>query len=193
MPDAALTLVLLLLAAQPGPVETVVAFRDARDRGDLEAARRFLTDDPRVWYERHEGRGAPLVLGAGKWSAWDIEFHSRDEIGEWTVEGDTVWAVAVEDNDYYRLLERKGVSRYRITYFLDAAGKIEGSMISAADPGRPDEPPDDRFEEFRAWAVAQDPREWDYLHPNGKLDPTGDRARRTRRLLERWRASVGLE
>lgn len=179
-------------AEEPDLVATVEAFRAARDAGDNDLARSFLSDDPRVWYEKHEGPGDPLKLGAGRYAVWDKHFNGRSELGSWTVDGNSVWAVAEETNDYFRLLEREDISRYRITYFFDGEGRIEGYLISAAEPDTPSPPRNDRFEEFEAWARANHPEEWDYLRPGGKLDPTGDRAPRTRLLLEAWRREVGL-
>ena len=65
-------------------------------------------------------------------------------------------------------------------------------MISAADPDASGSTMVSRYDEFEAWALANDPEEWESLRPGGRLDPTGDRAPRTRALANRWRASVGL-
>jgi hypothetical protein len=173
-------------------VATVESFRAARASGDLEAASAYLAPDPRVWYDEHTGDGLPWSLGAGRWKAWDDHFNGQSDLGPWHAEDGTVWAVATETNDYYRLIERQGESRYRITYFLDDAGRITGYMISAADPDKADPPSDSRFDEFEAWVLANHPEEWADLRPGGRLDPTGDRAPRTRALLNEWRASVGL-
>ena len=90
------------------------------------------------------------------------------------------------------LIERQDTPRYRITYFFDDHGKITGYMISAADPDHKAPPSVTRFDEFEAWVEANHPDEWDYLRPGGSLDPTGDRASRTRTLINQWRLSVGL-
>lgn len=185
----------LLLANCTGSdpmIEKVEAFRAARDEGDHEKARDYLSDDPRVWYEKREGEGSPVKLGAGRWKIWDEHFRGESDLEPWRAEGNAVWSIATETNDYYRLLERETVSRYRVTYFFDDDGKIEGYMISAARPGKPREPVVDRFDEFMAWALENHSEEWAYLRPGGKLDPTGDRAPRTRRLLNAWREEVGL-
>ena len=183
---------LATFAKEPELIETVNAFRAARDAGDYELAGTFLNDSPRVWYGAREGEGYPLKLGAGRYQIWDEHFNGRSELGPWTVEGNSVWAVAEETNDYFRLIEREDLSRYRITYFFDGTGRIEGTMISTAHPGQQSPPRKDRFEEFEAWASANHPEEWEYLRPGGELDPTGDRAPRTRLLLEAWRKEVGL-
>jgi predicted enzyme related to lactoylglutathione lyase len=186
--------VVAMAAAADGvdPVDTVEAFREARDAGDYELARGFLTDDPRVWYGKRAGEGSPWKLGAGRYKAWDTHFNGRSKLGAWAVEGDTVWTVAEESNDYFRLLEREDVPRYRITYFFDGTGKIEGYMISSAYPDRLSPPRKDRFDEFEAWGRREHPEEWEHLRPGGELDPTGDRAPRTRLLLDAWRKEVGL-
>ncbi len=192
---AALLLASFGLTACTNPhLGTVEAFRVARKAGDQEKARSYLSDDPRVWYDAKEGDGSPWKLGAGRWKQWDNHFNGKSDLGPWHVEDGTIWAVAEEMNDYFRLIERQDMPRYRITYFFDEQDRISGYMISAADPDAPSSssPMVSRYEEFEAWALAKDPEEWEYLRPGGSLDPTGDRAERTRALANRWRASVNL-
>ncbi len=188
----AVVTLLVMAGCQQPQVASVDAFRAARNAGDLDIARTYLTADPRVWYGQRDGPGSPWTLGAGRWKAWDDHFNGHGDLGRWEVEGRTVWAVATEVNDYFRLTERTDVSRYRITYFLNDAGLIEGYMISAADPDNPGQSSDSRADEFAVWAEANHPQEWAYLRPGGKLDPTGDRAPRTRVLLIEWREAIGL-
>ena len=173
-------------------VTKVEEFRAARKAGDLDLARSFLTEDPRVWYEEKEGEGSPWTLGGGRWKQWDTHFNGKSELGPWHIEGDTIWAVAEEMNDYFRLIERQDMPRYRITYYFDERDRLAGYMISAADPDAESSPMISRYDEFEAWALANDPDEWEYLRPGGSLDPTGDRAERTRVLANKWRATVGL-
>lgn len=199
-PAPALFLASLVAACSSAPprevvhprIATVEDYRAARARDDLEAAKLFLGPDPRVWYDAKEGSGTPLKLGGGRWKAWDDEFRSSGDPGPWTLEGDTVWAVVTEWNDYFRLVEREDPPRYRMSYFFDEEDRIVGQMVSKA-PAQGDLPVNvSRFDEFRVWAEAQQAEEWAYLRPGGSLDPTGDRALRTRRLLEVWRREVNL-
>ena len=44
-----------------------------------------------------------------------------------------------------------------------------------------------RLAEFQEWARANHPDELAYLMPNGRIDPTEDRAERFRKLLLEWR------
>jgi hypothetical protein len=172
------------------PVTVVEDFRACRDAGDLDAARTYLSDDPRVWYDERSGEGSPWKLSGGRWKTWDDHFNSSGEVGPWHVEDDSVWAIVEEMNDYFRLIERQDMPRYRLTYFLDDENRIEGYMISSADPGGP--PSVSRFDEVEAWALANHADEWAYLRPGGRLDPTGDRAERTRVLVNLWRVENGL-
>ena len=187
-----LPMLLITAGCQQPLAASVDAFRAARKAGDLDTARSYLTMDPHVWYEQRDGPGMPWTLGAGRWKPWDDHFNGHSDLGPWQVDGQTVWAVATETNDYFQLTERTDVARYRITYFFTESGLIEGYMISGADPDNPGPPQASRVDEFIAWAKANHPQEWAYLRPGGKLDPTGDRAPRTRVLLVQWREAVGL-
>jgi hypothetical protein len=190
-------LLLALAACAATPLRTVEAFDAAQRRGDLGAAGAFLADDPRAWYDDDRGPGEPWTLGEGRWKSWDEHFRSRSRPGPWRVEpapgGNAVWRVVEETNDWYRLIERADVPRYRLTYYVDRAGRIAGYRISAAAPAAPPAGRRDRFDELAAWAAVNEPDEWAYLRPGGKLDPTGDRAPRTRALANRWRTAAGLE
>ena len=193
---ASVTFLIALLSMLAGcadqRISTVESFHAARKAGDLDLARSYLSADPRVWYDSKEGEGSVWKLGGGRYKQWDTHFRGKSELGPWHVESGTLWAVAEEMNDYFRLIERQDMPRYRITYFFDDQDRISGYMISAADPDAPSSPMVSRYEEFETWAFANDPEEWEYLRPGGSLDPTGDRAERTRVLANRWRASVNL-
>lgn len=199
------TLALLLLLLRPLPLLTVAcvsgpwpadrnlvvveSFRDALAEDDLESARRWLAEDPRVWWGTRTGEGSPWILGQGRWKAWDEHFRGEGRALGWTARGDTVTSVIVETNDYYRLTER-GPERHRRTYFLDDRGRITGTMISSIEEegdGR-----DGRADEFDAWLRERYPEEYVDLRPGGEIDPTGTRAARTRAFLEEWRREVGL-
>ena len=206
MTTPTLALVLLLFAAvstascqqtgeHPEPsgdthVATVERFRAARDADDLAAARALMSADPRRWWDAKEGPGAAWTLGVGgPWAGWDEHFNGESKrMTPWTVEGDSVWADFYEINDYFRLTEREG-GHWRGTYFLDTDGHISGFMVSSA-PGH--ETPRGRGDEFRTWAFATHAEEAEYLMPDGKLDPTGDRPPRMRALLAAWRTAIGL-
>jgi hypothetical protein len=192
----ALVIAVLVLAAAgcTSPmVRTVESFRAAVEAGDYDAARAWLTEDPRTWYGAREGPGEPWTLGDGRWKAWDDEFNGESEVGPWQVGERRVYAVAVEINDYYRAIERDP-SPWLLTYFFDDGGRIEGRMVSSvpAHLGSGREPRPDRGGAFDRWLRETHPGEHAYLRPDGRIDPTGDRAARTRAMLEAWRREVGL-
>lgn len=170
---------------------TVQRFRDAQDRGDTSSARALMGDDPRRWFESREGAGIEWRIGGepGAWAGWDDEFNSESDLGAWEIDESQRCArvLVTEINDYYRLTER-GPQQNRQTWWFDEQGRIVGWMIEAirgdGSMGRTDE--------FLAWAETHEPVELAYLRPEGRIDPTGDRPARTRALLERWRAAVGL-
>lgn len=173
-------------------MQTVTRFRAARAEHDWADARAFLSEDPRRWWGQHEGDGSPWRLQkGGRWKEWDQHFHGSSVPGSWHISPDglEVWAVFAEINDYYRLTER-GYQHHRQTYFFDDFGLITGLLISS-EPEIPGTPAG-RADEFATWGAANHQEEWAYLRPGGKIDPTGDRSERTRRLLELWRAEIGL-
>jgi len=169
------------------PLDRVLDFRTLVRAGDYDAARALMSEDPRRWWGEREGEGSPWTIGTpGRWSDWDEEMHSTSKEVEWTVGRDTVSLLVSELNDYYRLLER-GPQLVRYTYFLDRQGRLDGYVIAsegARNPGRTDE--------YLAWAAEREPDELEYLRPGGEIDPTGDRAARTRAQINRWRATVDL-
>ena len=188
----ATALVLSLICGCVHPnIRTAESFVSAKKDGRFDDARVFLVDDPRVWYDSPEGDGSPWTLGGGRYSTWDREFHGKSTPGSWHVEDDSIWRVVEEWNDYYKLIERSDTPRYRRTYFFDEE-EIRGTMISAAYPDRESIPSESRFDEVKAWAETNHADEWEYLRPGGSLDPTGDRAERTRKLFNQWRVEVGL-
>jgi len=149
-----------------------------------------MAPDARVWYDSKEGPGEPWSIGGGSWHDWDTHFHGTSEPTGWRSDdrGASVWSPVVENNDYYRLVER-GPQTHRETYFFDESGRISGFMVSP-EPDAPNPP--GREKEFIEWAKADHPEEWAYLRPGGRIDPRGDRAERTRTLLVEWRRAAGL-
>lgn len=183
-------LYLVLLGACTSPkVRIANEFRAARERGDIDAARAMLSEDPRIWYEQRDGEGSPWNLEGGRWKGWDDHFNSTSDVGAWHVEDDHLWAVVYEMNDYFRLCEA-GPSAWKLTYFFDGDGHISGMMVS----GAPDEHAGDRGRraEFDQWLKATHPEEYEVLRPDGSIDPTGDHPERTRDLLHEWRREIGL-
>ena len=177
------------LAESDSRIARVEALRQALDQEHFDDAATLLTGDPRVWYGSREGEGYPWKLRAGRWKTWDSHFNGvSEQQGPLQTEGDRVWADFFETNDYFRLIGRRG-GYFRQTWFFASNGKIEGYMISAV-PGAP-ESPAGRGDEFTAWARENAAEELEYLRPEGKIDPTGDRAARTGALLERWRQAIG--
>jgi len=170
-------------------IASVEAFRSARERGDLDAARALLADDPRVWFDAKEGEGTAWTLEGGRWREWDEHFRGASvRTTPWRSEGDGVWAVMRETNDYYRLTEGSpGI--WRATYYFDGRGRIAGFLVSAVPGAKSDR---GRRHEFEAWARAHRSAEAEYLMPGGSIDPTGDRPPRMRTLLNEWRGTVGL-
>lgn len=172
-------------------IRTAEAFRAAVKAGDYDMARVYMSADPRTWYGEREGEGNAWTLGAGRWKTWDTEFSGRSELGPWQIGEQRIFAVAVEDNDYYRLINRDP-SPWLLTYFFDDEGRIEGRMVSSVpDELRPPSPENaDLGEAFDTWLRQKYPQEYEYLRPGGEIDPTGDRAARTRAKLEEWRAAT---
>ncbi len=179
--------VAILAACSSDPrIASVRAFNDARDRGDLAAARAMLTPDAIVWYENPTGPGSPWRPGEGPWAAWDAHFQSSKRlVGDYQRDGDAVFALFEETNAYYRLTERTW-SRTLLTWYVNDDGRIRGLIVAGVGESV------SRADEFRAWAKEHEAVEYAYLFPSDQLDPTGDRPVRMRALLHKWRAAVGL-
>jgi hypothetical protein len=147
----------------------------------------MMNDDARRWWERREGDGVPWRPGVrGPWSGWDEHFHADGVVVQWKESDRAATATVRENNDYFRLLER-GEMTNEVTYFFDAAGRIDGLLVRAAG-----ERPPGKTEEFLAWAKVHAPDELTELMPRGEIDPSGDHPQRFRHLLNRWRRESGL-
>jgi len=172
--------------ATPTTVADAKAFRADVGSGDYDAARARMSDHPRRWFEEVQGDGMAWNLGTGPWAAWDEEFNKQTETVGWAGDAHSATLTFRETNDYFIMLERGWVTNEAV-YLFDDAGKIRGLLIRAIG----DRPPG-RTDQFRAWARATEPAEYQYLHPDGEIDPGSDRPARYRALLDRWRKSAGL-
>ncbi len=167
-------------------IDVVRRFNESRDRGDLDSAKAMITPGARVWYENPTGQGSPWRPGEGAWAGWDAFFRGTKRIvGDYQCDGDAVWAVVDETNDYYRLTERTW-SRTMLTWYVTDDARIRGFFVAGVGQSA------SRAGEFEAWVKEHHPAEYAYLYPGGRLDPSGDRPQRIRSLLISWRASVGL-
>jgi hypothetical protein len=189
----ALSVVTAFAAPAAGAAESrirlVQRFREAREKGDLDAARAFLAPDARIWFDQKErtGAGAPWTLEGDDWDRWDRFFHSRADYTGWQDLGDRVTAIGHETNDFYRLTEWTP-RPLAFTWWFDEKGKISGFLFHAQDEGKERS----RFDELKAWARANRPEELSYLLPKGRIDPSGDRPARWRALAIAWRRAAGL-
>jgi hypothetical protein len=172
----------------PQKIARVQAYCAALARRDWDNARWFLAPNARVWYEKKEGAGGPLSPGSGRFTHWDTFFHGRTGHCGWRVEDGAVVATATETNDFYRLLDWTPAPM-RFSWWLDESGRITGFLIQALPET---EPSGSRLKDAVAWAKAKHPDEIAHLMPEGRLDPTGDRAERWRKLLVEWRRETGL-
>lgn len=136
---------------------------------------------------RTRGSGAAPEAGGGSWADWDRFFRSETALEDAVVEGSTVRTTIREINDWYRLVERPP-SRYHVTYFFDAARRIEGTLVHQI-PGAPKQ--SDRLPEFKEWARAERPGLLEKLMPEGKIVPSLDRAKLWKEALLAWRTSRG--
>jgi len=171
------------------------AFRKELEAKDYDAASKMMAANPRIWYEKREGEGSAWTFGGGRWKVWDKEFNGTSVHEEWVPANRSVSSIAIETNDYFRMLERDPAP-WLHTYFFNDEGLIEGQMISGVpeerDPGAGFRN-EGRGDEFDAWYRKTYPKEYDYIRPNGKIDPTSDRALMTRSRLQEWREAVGLD
>ena len=160
------------------------SYREAKRRSDTASTAKYLADDARIWFDKKEGPGAPLRPAGGPYKDWDREFRSRATHRDLRVTGRTLTYVTLENNDFYRLIER-AATEARVTYYFDEGDKITGMLYQGLSP-REKRPPD-RFGEFKTWAQK---------HHAGLLDSDEmeipNQPRRWRTLLTEWRQDAGL-
>lgn len=175
--------------AASGRIETVQKFREAREKGDLAAARGYLAPDARIWFDMPErkGDGEPWTLEPDDWDGWDRFFHSKTSYTDWKDLGDRVTAVGHESNDFYRLTDWTP-KPMGFSWWFDAHGKISGFLFHAVGEGKAQS----RFDQLQDWARLHLPDELAYLMPKGRIDPSGDRPARWRALAIEWRKAAGL-
>jgi imidazolonepropionase-like amidohydrolase len=159
----------------------------ARHEGDEAAVRALTAADPRMWFDKRAGAGDPWGL-TGRWTHWDQYFHTQNDYSNFREAGDVVTADGVENNDFYRLIDRPP-SKFQGTWWVDDAGRIAGFLYA---PRGSTSSQEDRFEQFKTWARKEKPAELEYLMPGGRIDPTGDRPERFHALLAEWRKAAGL-
>ena len=177
------TLSLTLGCSSHRLIRRVQAYRAVAAAGDTTREATFLTPDARMWFEKKEGEGVPLRAGGdARYAHWDEFFHGKTTYSDWRVRNGAVTALVHETNDFYELLEWRP-KPYRLTWWFDDAGRIREVLLQSV-PGKAES----RLEEFRAWASLKHPEELEYLMPKGRIDPTGDRAGRFKKLLLEWRA-----
>jgi len=160
-------------------------FFKLRDDGNLVEARKIIAPDARQWFETRTGDGQPWNLD-GPWMAWDSVFNATREYRDWKSTDSSVSVTAIEDNDFYRMIERDP-QPVELTLYFNESGKINGYLVHS----EANSPPKDDFSEFTAWAAKHYPQESMYLMPGGKLSPRNDRPMRLRRLLYEWRNATG--
>ena len=170
----AVFVVLLPACTSSRLIRRVQEFRALRERGDDAASQAFLTSDAKMFFNKREGEGSPII--GGPWRHWDTYFHGHASFTDWSSHDRVVTAIGHETNDYYRLLDWKP-SPWRMTWWLDESDKISAILLE------PLEKSTSRLEEFVAWAKKNHPDELAYLMPKGEIDPTGDRPERWRPIL----------
>jgi len=160
------------------------AYRAAKKRGDYTAARKYLADDARIWFEKKEGLGKPLTAKGGPYRYWDKEFRAKTSREKVHVVDGTVTYLSSEINDFYRLIERIP-TKARITYYFNDENKISGMLYQGFSP-RSKRPPD-RYDEFKQWMKNKYPGMLE--SPEMKIP---NQPKRWRELLTEWRAETGL-
>ncbi len=161
-------------------------YRALKDSGQDTAAFAYLSSDCHIWYEKIEGEGIKADIG-GPWSHWDNYFRGTRQYESWTVDSNAVTVSMMETNDFYKLIEREP-TRVFITWWFDDDQKINRVFVKGDRSVRPK----DRMPEFVKWALGTMPAEVEYLLPDKKLNPTGDRPERWKKALLEWRKAEGL-
>ncbi len=168
-------------------IELVKQFVEARQRKDEAAYMKLVAPDMRIWYEEKKGEGL-LWNPKSAWANWDDYFHGTKTFGEFRQDSNAVTVTITETNDFFALIERPP-SQVQLTWWLNPAGKINGYLVKSLSG---DTVPD-RLGEFSRWAALTDSTELAYLMPEGRINPEGDRPERWKKMLLRWRETLGKE
>ena len=159
-------------------------YRQAKKDGDYQKVALYLAEDARIWFDKKEAPGHPLRPMGGPYKDWDKEFRAESTKEKFRIKGRTLSYISYENNDYFRLIERKP-SAARVTYYFNEDEKISGMLYAGLTP-RNRRPPD-RFCEFEKWAEGR----YAGLLDSEEMDIPNN-PKRWRELLTEWRADVGL-
>lgn len=166
---------------------TLDAYLAARQAGDIDAARRHLAPDARIWFGEKTGPGRPKTLTGG-WGAWDIEMHAVNTYDDVAITDETIAATFHERNDFSRLIGFPGW-RSRSTFWLDEHDRISEQLYEPL----PQHPPQSAcFDAPLEWARQHRPDVLAEIYPDDQFAPSTETARRWRELLIDWRTDTGL-
>ena len=151
----------------------------------------YTTDTVKLWFD--DKKGAPILQikmneSAGKWKEWDEEMNS-------TTSYDSIWFDKDENsikgyfnerNDFYDLIGKNPTKTLR-TYWLNHNSKINEILMYWI----PEENTTTgvHLKPIVEWALVNDSTEIQQIYPDGRIVPSGENARRWKKLLRKYNES----
>lgn len=155
----------------------------------------YTSDTVSIWFDDKSGEPVVQVKGSGSTGSW----KEWDEVMNATTSYDSIWydpgenAVLgrfYENNDFYELIGKPPTKTLR-TYWFDEHDKIREILIFWI----PEEntTTSEHLEPILEWAQMNDSMEVEELYVDGRLVPSGENARRWKKLLLRYRDALKTE
>lgn len=148
----------------------------------------FTTDTVKLWYE--DKKGTPILQikmkkSAEKWKEWDEEMNSISRYDSLWFDKDenSIKGYFYERNDFYDLIGKTPTKTLR-TYWLNQNNKINEILMYWI----PEEntTTGEHLKPILEWALVNDSTEIQQLYPNSKIVPSGENARRWKKLLQKY-------
>ena len=167
------------------PEELILAYMEAHNCHDVEAALAFLAEDirlglPGVWIK--EGKAEIRSL-----EQWDAAINGQLRFCEIEVDGDTVTCTSVESNDWFRLAGIDEIG-YDSVVITTSDGQIAGITAVISPEGA--EQISTALGAVIAWASEERAEVPETLMPGGEFIYSAEAAERWLALLHEWRQAT---
>lgn len=152
----------------------------------------YTADTVTTWFDEKKGNGSKRIKGvesSGPWTEWDKEMNSystHDDSLKVDLEEQSVTGIFYEHNDFYDLIGR-APSKTTRTYWFNEKELIKEVLIVWDTTNILSSV---YLKPVVNWAMTKDSTEIQELYPKGEIIPSGENARRWKKLLTKYNESL---